>query len=330
MFVIIDGSSLLSSSYYGTLPKEVLMAKTDEEKQANYDKILHSKDGRFTNAIYTMSRALIKICNEQGPTHMAIVFDKTRETFRRFMYPEYKAQRGETPAPLKEQFILMEKILEDSGFVTLYSETVEADDYAGSITEAFKGKVPIRLITKDHDYMQLVDNNADVKLWLLINSKETMTKTISLCGDAQDTINKPDRSYECSEDEVLRIEGVLPCQIPDKKGMCGDTSDNIPGIKGISDKTAVPLIKDMGSLESILKNIDTLSDEEFQAKIKSLGLKRNPAKLLKEGREIGRLSVDLATIRRNVSIPLDLGIYDISKINWEIFTKQLRSLDIKI
>lgn len=125
MFIIIDGSSLLSTSYYGNLPREVMMAKTEEEKESNYDKILHAKDGTFTNAIYTMSKMLLKIKNEQNPSHIVVAFDKTRETFRRFMYPEYKAQRGATPRPLKEQFILMENILEKSGFTTLYNNRQE-------------------------------------------------------------------------------------------------------------------------------------------------------------------------------------------------------------
>ena len=330
MFVIIDGSSLLTTAYYGTLPKEILNAGTEEEKKAHYDKILHAKDGTFTNAVYTMSKTLIKINNEQKPTHMAILFDKSRETFRRFMYPGYKAQRGETPKPLKDQFILMERILKDSGFITLYSESVEADDYAGSITETFKGQLPIRLISKDHDYMQLVDDENDVKLWLLLNSKDQLTKTISLCGNTQDYTNKPDRSYECGNYEVKRIEGVLPTQIPDKKGICGDTSDNIPGIKGISDKTAIPLLEKFNDLDTILHNLDTLSEEEWKTTIKEIGLKRNPAKLLREGRETGRLSVDLATIRRNVKVPEDLNSYNVSNIHWNRFLSELKALNINL
>lgn len=75
MFLIIDGSSLLTSSYYGNLPKEVLMAKTEEEKKANYNKILHSKNGKYTNAIYTMSKSLVKVLKEQKPDYIAVVFD---------------------------------------------------------------------------------------------------------------------------------------------------------------------------------------------------------------------------------------------------------------
>ncbi len=330
MFIIIDGSSLLSTSYYGNLPREVMMAKTEEEKESNYDKILHAKDGTFTNAIYTMSKMLLKIKNEQNPSHIVVAFDKTRETFRRFMYPEYKAQRGATPRPLKEQFVLMENILEKSGFTTLYSDSIEADDYAGSVAEKFKGRLPIRLITKDHDYMQLVDDNKDVKLWLLVNSKEAMTKLVSLCGDAQESLCKPDRAYECGVSEVTRIEGVLPCQIPEKKGMCGDASDNIPGIKGVSDKTAIPLLNKFTTLDNILYVMDNVSPDNFAQRVKDLGIKRNPAKLLEEGRERGRLSVDLATIRRHEDVPDDLDTYDTKNIKWDTFLDELRNLDIRI
>lgn len=170
----------------------------------------------------------------------------------------------------------------------------------------------------------------DVKLWLLINSKDAMTKLISLCGDAQDSLCKPDRSYECGKAEVHHIEGVNPEQIPEKKGICGDASDNIPGIKGVSDKTAIPLINEFGTLDNILAALDNLSDEDFSSKIKELSIKRNPSKLIKDGRELGRLSVDLATIRRNVKVPESLSEYDIQNVDWETFLGKLKELDIKI
>lgn len=328
MFLIIDGSSLLTSSYYGNLPKEVLMAKTEEEKKANYNKILHSKNGKYTNAIYTMSKSLVKMLKEQKPDYIAVVFDKSRNTFRRFMYPGYKAQRGETPEPLKEQFVAMEDILKASGFMVLYSDNYEADDYAGSIMDKFAGKEPIRLLTKDHDYMQLVNDSLDVKLWLLLNSKESLQKAIAACGDSQESLNKPDRSYELGEKEVENLEGVLPYQIPEIKGICGDTSDNIPGIRGVSDKTAVPLLKKYRTLDTIYQEIQNRDEKELAAEWKGLGIKRNPIKQFKEGKEIGRLSVNLATIRRNIPVPESIEDYAVAKLDMGVFARKLADSDI--
>ena len=93
MFLIIDGSSMLSSSYYGNLPKQILFAKTEEERAKHYDKIMHAADGTYTNGIFTMLRTVLKIIKNQKPDHIAFVFDKTRNTFRRGLQ---RNQRGNT------------------------------------------------------------------------------------------------------------------------------------------------------------------------------------------------------------------------------------------
>ena len=116
MFLIIDGSSMLSSSYYGNLPKQILFAKTEEERAKHYDKIMHAPDGTYTNGIFTMLRTVLKILKTQNPDHIAFVFDKTRNTFRRELYADYKGTRGETPAPLKQQFALAEEMFQEMGF----------------------------------------------------------------------------------------------------------------------------------------------------------------------------------------------------------------------
>ena len=120
MFLIIDGSSMLSSSYYGNLPKQILFAKTEEERAKHYDKIMHAPDGTYTNGIFTMLRTVLKILKKQKPDHIAFVFDKTRNTFRRELYADYKGTRGETPLPLKQQFILAEEMLQEMGFPVFF------------------------------------------------------------------------------------------------------------------------------------------------------------------------------------------------------------------
>lgn len=130
-FVIVDGSSLLSTCYYAVLPRESMFAKTDEEKEKHYGKILHASDGTYTNGIMGVLKAVASLLKKQQPAYMAFVFDKTRDTFRRELYPDYKGTRSRTPEPLKQQFVLMERILEEAGFKVLYSGRYEADDYAG-------------------------------------------------------------------------------------------------------------------------------------------------------------------------------------------------------
>ena len=116
-FLIIDGSSMLSTSYYGNLPKSILFAKTDEEKERHYPEILHTSDGKYTNAMFTMLRTLLAVYKKVKPEYVAFTFDMTRDTFRRTQLGAdfYKANRKETAQPLKEQFIQMEELLEAIG-----------------------------------------------------------------------------------------------------------------------------------------------------------------------------------------------------------------------
>ena len=110
--LIIDGSSLLSTQFYGNLPRGVLFAKTVEEKEKYFHKIMQNSKGVYTNAVYGFFRTLLRIMKEQKPSHLVVTWDISRNTFRRKLYPEYKAQRSETMLPLKEQFELLYEVLE--------------------------------------------------------------------------------------------------------------------------------------------------------------------------------------------------------------------------
>ena len=100
LYLIIDGSSLLSTCYYATLPLEIKIQKTEEEREKLYGKLMHYKDGVYTNAVYGFSMTLVSIMRDLKPDRLTIVFDPTRDTFRRQLYPEYKAQRKDTARPL--------------------------------------------------------------------------------------------------------------------------------------------------------------------------------------------------------------------------------------
>ena len=168
--LIIDGSSLLSTQFYGNLPPAVLMAKTVEEKEKYFPKIMQTSGGVYTNGVYGFLRYLLKILRQLKPTCLAVTWDLTRETFRRRMYPEYKANRTETIVPLRQQFALCQDLLRRIGIKQYMSVEYEADDFSGSLAAAFESEMPVTILTKDHDYLQLADDRTTI--WLLQQSQK--------------------------------------------------------------------------------------------------------------------------------------------------------------
>ena len=168
--LIVDGSSMLVTCYYANLPRDVMQAQSDEEKEKAYKRILQTRSGIYTNAVFGMLRIIKSILRFQKPDYMCFCFDLSRNTFRREIYKEYKAQRNETPSPLSLQFKLMEDVLEMLGFTVLYDKQYEADDLAGSVARKFEKDVNTYLITKDHDYLQLV--NEYTRVWMVQTSDE--------------------------------------------------------------------------------------------------------------------------------------------------------------
>lgn len=318
--LIVDGSSMLVTSYYGNLPKQVLFAKTEEEKEKYYDRIMQH-DGHYTNAIYTMTRTLKKIIEEQKPTHILTVFDQTRDTFRRAKYADYKGNRGATPEPLKQQFTDMEEMLSAIGIAVEVSDTYEADDLAGSAARAFEKEIPTWIITKDHDYLQLV--NEYTRLWLIQTKQETADEINSryrrLFASYLGGEKLPDKAVEVTPEICLTEYGVRPDQIPDLKGITGDSSDNIPGVKGVS-SAAAPLLREYGTLEEIYAVIDSCPDARSQKKLaafwkENLGITRSPIKAMLEHRAEAELSKDLATIVRDVPLDHTLDEMDIKRLD---------------
>ena len=305
MFLIIDGSSMLSSSYYGNLPKQILFAKTEEERAKHYDKIMHAPDGTYTNGIFTMLRTVLKILKNQKPDHIAFVFDKTRNTFRRELYADYKGTRGETPAPLKQQFILAEEMFKEMGFPVFFSDQYEADDFAGSITEKFWQQDAIVLITKDADYLQLVSDKRNVRAWMVQVSQEKADKLFAAYQVDKERTNLPDKVFEFTEAYIEGEYGLSSGNmVVDWKALAGDSSDNIPGVKGISDKSAVPLLNEYQTVEGLYEALEEegTSIEDFWKE--SLGLRKGSYKKLTApgAKKSALLSKQLATIRRDIPI----------------------------
>ena len=344
-FVVVDGSSMLSTCYYAVLPREIMFAKTEEEKLKHYDKILHAKDGTYTNAIFGMLKMIVSLMKKQQPDHIAFVFDKTRDTFRRELYSQYKGTRGSTPDPLKEQFVLMERILEEAGFKVLYSDEYEADDYAGSLVMKFREQIPMVVLTKDHDYLQLVSDEHNVRAWMVQSRQEKADelykKYYSFYGFGKEEINLPEKVFEYTSDTVLREEGVMPEQIPDLKGIQGDASDNIPGVKGVS--SAAPLLlQEYGTVENIYAAIHEAESDKKRLKElqdfwkNDLGISRSPYKAMTKtseeelcGEKAALLSKLLATMKTDIEIDFQLEDFNVSFYMEEKIREWLNRLDIK-
>ena len=336
MFLVIDGSSMLVTAYHALLPNEIKFEKDEAKKELHYDKIMHNSKGVYTNAVYGMLSQLLKIINEQKPEYMAIVFDKSRKTFRRDLYAEYKAQRKATAKPLSEQFVLMEQIIEQLGIKCLYSDEVEADDLAGSIIKKFEGpNMQMRFLTKDHDYLQLV--GPYTRGWIPQVSKDNVKvleeKYLSMWGTKVEDFKLPEKVFEFTEEVVLGEEGVRPIQVIDKKALCGDPSDNIPGVKGVGDSAVIPLLGEYDTVEDIYDAIESCGNEKQEKELaqfwkESLGIKRSPIKLLKENKETAFLSKKLATIKTDAEVPNDLNEYTYS-IDTDVLRDILEEYEFK-
>ena len=335
--LIIDGSSMLSTSYYGNLPKSILFAKTEEEKEKHYGQILHTSDGKYTNAMFTMLRTLFGIYKNVKPEYVAFVFDKTRDTFRRTELGAdfYKANRKETAKPLKEQFIQMEEFLQEIGCAVFMSDDYEADDYAASLVEKFEGPdLQTYVLTKDHDYFQVVSEYT--RMWRVVNKDklEQLKETYGLFGnDVYESL--PANVFEYTPEIVYAEEGVYPQQIPVLLAITGDPGDGIPGCKGVS-SAAAPLVDEYKSLDEIYAAIDDCEgvakkEKELNGFWKEyLGIVRSPLKALKTNREMVYLSEKLATMKRDIDISCgieDLKLrIDIEKLKDELKRYEMNSL----
>lgn len=315
MLLLIDGSSILNSCFFGTVPQEYYRAKTPEEKRFILPRIMQTKTGIFTNGVFAMSKSLRNLVERCKPTHMAVAWDVTRDTFRRGLYPEYKANRAETAPELKSQFALMQEVLRAAGIMQFMDSNVEADDFLGSLSKQFESRVPVYIYTKDQDALQLVSDRT--RVWLITSKSEDMKKVY---GKSEGFV--PNGAFEFTPLLVKEVYGLDPDQIIDKKALEGDTSDNIPGVKGVGEKAAVPLLQEYGTVGGIY---DALEDEkQFKEVCKDLGV-RSPIKALTEGRDMAFLSKTLATIKTD-SLPVSLDDLRLC-INQTVLNSKFRELE---
>ncbi len=256
--LLIDGNSLTYRAFFA-LPESIA-----------------TSTGIPTNAIFGLASMLVKLLTEYGQRPTVVVWDGGY-TGRKELYPEYKAQRSTRPDLLKEQWPHFEPLIEAFGYRNLRVEGYEADDVIASIAELAKaagddgGPIPVMILTGDRDAFQLVDDTTRI---MAPGRGITDTKIYDPQG-------------------VVDRYGIPPELVPDFIGLKGDTSDNIPGVPGIGDKTAAELLQRFGTLEAVLASIDQIS-----------GAKRKEN--LTNHADNARLSKQLATAKRDIPVELDL------------------------
>lgn len=249
-FIIIDGNSLMHRAFHALPP-------------------LSNADGVYTNAVFGFLSMLFKVVGDEQPRYLAVAFDLHGPTFRHKDYSEYKAGRKPTAPELRPQFDLVRECLEKMGVKILTCPTFEADDILGTLARRCEeAGIPALLVTGDRDSMQLVTKTSNV-----LYTRRGVSDVVRY-----------------TPEKVLEDFGVTPAQIPDLKGLMGDASDNIPGIPGIGEKTAIKLLSAYGTLENALDHAEA-------------DLKGKQREKMIDGRMSGLMSKKIATITRYV--PLD-------------------------
>jgi len=228
--------------------------------------------GTPTNAVYGFLTMLIKLYEEIHPDYIAVAFDKGRQTFRTEMYSEYKGNRPDAPEDLRPQFSLIQDVLKAMGICVIEEEGFEGDDILGSLSKKFaSSELAVQIITGDRDNLQLVSDCSHVFL-----TKKGISDMLEI------TLENMQDLYGYGPDKVIQMKALM-----------GDSSDNIPGVPGVGEKTAFKLISEYGDLESIYENIDTISGKKLKER-------------LLENKELAFLSRDLATIKTDMDFSYEL------------------------
>jgi len=263
--MVIDGNSIVNRAFYGVSQN------------------LSTRDGLPTNAIFGFLNILLKLLEEEQPEGLAVAFDMRAPTFRHLAYEGYKAQRKGMPEELAVQMPVLKEVLNAMNIRCCQLEGWEADDLLGTMARINEGEGGTTVIvTGDKDSLQLIDENTTVKL-VTTRMGQTATKNMT--------------------PEAFREQyGFDPIHMIDLKALMGDTSDNIPGVKGIGEKTAMALIAQYGSIDAIYE------------KMPDIDAKPAMLKKLAEGEADARMSYDLATIRCDA--PMDFSVEDAARRPW--------------
>lgn len=255
--ILVDGNNLMFRSYYATLYSGSMMT---------------NKEGFPTNALFGFVNMMNKIINEETPEYIMVAFD-IGKTFRHEKYDYYKGKRDETPDDLKKQFPVAKKILNAMGIKYFELAGYEADDIIGTFAKKIDEEPDFigTIISSDKDLLQLISDDVDVKL---LKQKDYI---------------------RMNKETFFNTYGLEPLRMIDLKSLMGDASDNIPGVKGIGEKTAIKLLQTYHTLDGVYENIDSIKGA-------------NHEKLVRD-KELAYMSYDIATIYREV--PIDTSFENI-------------------
>ena len=273
--LLIDGSSLIFRAFYAI-------------------KNLTTKDGVFVNGVYGFLNMYYKALELTNPTHVFVAFDKGSKTFRHTEYSDYKGTRDKAPNEITYQFGILKDLLSSMNVNYLELDEYEADDILGTIAKlAQKEGFEVDIFTGDRDYLQLVDDNIFVYL-----TKKGISEIMLMDNNA-----------------IFEDFGISPKQLIDVKALQGDSSDNIPGVKGVGEKTALKLIQEYGNLENLYENLGKLKGK----------LKEN----LENEKDKAYLSRYLGEIYLNVPIDKNIEDFELKDVNLNEYIEKLENLEFK-
>ena len=268
--LVVDGNSIMNRAFYGIMGSKMLM----------------TKDGTYTNAVYGFLAIIFKVLDDLHPDYMAVAFDLKAPTARHKMYEGYKANRHGMPDELAAQMPIIKDVLRAMNITIIEKEGYEADDVLGTLAKNGEADgVDVTILSGDRDTFQLATDKVTIRI--------PRTKA----GKTEE--DDFDRS------KVIETYGVEPKQLIEVKGLMGDTSDNIPGVPGVGEKTALNLIKEYKKIDNLYKSLEKGTATSIKGKMKEK---------IEENKELAELSRFLGTI--NVEVPIDEKIEDLKLQEW--------------
>ncbi|MDD4188963.1 MAG: DNA polymerase I [Eubacteriales bacterium] len=289
--MLIDGNSILNRAFYG------LQMKSADGSRSSSGMLLKTSGGIYTNAVYGFVNILNMHLEAEDPDYICVAFDMKGKTFRHADYKDYKGKRKGMPEELAVQVPVIKEVLDAMNIKRLEFEGFEADDIIGSVSYcAEKENIEVIIVTGDRDELQLASDGTRIRL------------TVSKAG-------KP-FSIEYNKDVFEKEYGISPIQLIDLKGLMGDQSDSIPGVKGVGEKTALKLIRKYGTIQNIYENLEDIENIKLRKK-------------LEDGREMAFLSRKLAKIERGMSQICGIGELKREQFNKKALLKKFRDLEFE-
>ncbi|MCI8339415.1 MAG: DNA polymerase I [Lachnospiraceae bacterium] len=276
--VLIDGHSILNRAFYG-VPD------------------LTNSEGLHTNAVYGFLNIMLKILEEEKPQYLVVAFDRKEPTFRHERYKEYKGTRKPMPEELHQQVPVIQEVLSAMGIPVVTQAGIEADDILGTIaTNAQREGMEVSLVSGDRDLLQLASDKILIRV---PKTKRSGTEIENYHGE-----------------DVAEKYGVTPAQIIDMKGLMGDSSDNIPGVPGVGEKTAVKILAAFPTVEEAYEHIEEVEPKRAR-------------ELLRANKDLAFLSKELATIKTDCDVPFSLEEARYENIFTEEAYAWIKKLELK-